>query len=186
MADQWGEHSSKRRHHGYLADLSEPRGLTIPELAKPRHPGHQEEPLYLAHSHKLTAFRRKITQVCRPSPPLGGCSFLRAKGSPVNVDHNSTQEMIDWNSFAGDEGLMLESCSAGTFPLLGWHISCARGLLWVLRGQGGGVLNEGSFYANPASPHRSGYSFASLIPIEFFFPPKHFNSDSYISSNVLL
>ena len=167
MADQWGEHSSRRRHHGYLADLSEPRGLTIPDLAKQRHPGHQEARSYLAHSHKLRAFRRKMTQVCRRlSPPLGGCSFLRVKGSLVNVAHNSTQEMIDWESLAEDEDLLLESSSAGTFP---GHGGCS-GCLGV-GGQGGGVLNEESFYANPASPYRSGYSFTLLIPLRFSFLP---------------
>lgn len=99
----------------------------------------------------------------------------------MNVDHNSTQEMIDWESLAGDEGLLLESSSGVHFL----HTGAALGARWE-GGQGGGVLNEESFYANPASPHRSGYSFTLLIPIAFFFPPKHFNSDSYISSNVLL
>lgn len=45
----------------------------------------------------------------------------------MNVDHNSTQEMIDWDSFAGDEGLMLESCSAGTFPVHGGCSGCLGG-----------------------------------------------------------
>ena len=94
----------------------------------------------------------------------------------MNGDHNSTQEMIDWESLAGDEGLLLESSSAGTFPAHGGCSGCMG-----VGGQGGGVLNEESFYANPASPYRSGYSFTLLIPFAFFFPPKHFNSDSYIS-----
>ena len=47
--------------------------------------------------------------------------------SPVNADHNSTQEMIDWESFAWVEGLLLESCSAGTDPVHGGCSGCLGG-----------------------------------------------------------
>lgn len=47
--------------------------------------------------------------------------------SPVNADHNSTQAMIDWERFARVEGLLLESCSAGTFPVHGRCSGCLGG-----------------------------------------------------------
>lgn len=132
-----------RRQHGSSAHLSEPGASHSRSQLNSSMPCAGEAYFYLEHSHELTVFRRKTTQICQClSPPLGSCIFLRAKGSPVDADHTGAWEMIDLESFA--------EMTADVGIVLSWTHSLCTGLLGVCWGLGGGIPNEGSFYANTA------------------------------------
>lgn len=123
----------------------------------------REAHFYPEHSHRLTVFRRKTTQICqRLSPPLGSCSFFKSQGSPVNVDHASAWEMIDSGSFApmtADVGIVLR-----------WiHFLCTGAAVGMLEA-GRRDSQWRKFLCKPYSSYRSGFSFALLISVVFLSP----------------
>lgn len=125
VADQWALSTPQGKGCvGTQPICQNPGGLSGPEAAAE---------LRMRGKHLSTQrtrtnsqfFGKKTTRICQClSPPLGSCSFLRGKGSPVNVDHNSAQEMIDGGEFCRNDSSCWNPAQLCTFPAHGGCSGC--------------------------------------------------------------
>jgi hypothetical protein len=87
--------------------------------------------------------------------------------------------MIDSESFAemtANVGIIRSSV----------HFLCTGDAVGVLGASRGRDSQRSKFLCKPYCRERSDFSLALLISLAYFFPPKHLNLNSYISSNALL